>query len=111
MIRRIWIAILGWYLLVCVLPALAQEIILQDDWGREFRVLGSAQRIISLSPANTEIVFSLGLGDRLIGVTSYCNYPEEAQTKEKIGNVTEIDLEKVVRLEPDLVLAGSLTPR
>lgn len=111
MIRRFWMVILGLYLLVFVWPIFSQEVILRDDWGRECRVLGAAQRIISLSPANTEIVFTLGLGDRLIGVTSYCNYPEEAQTKEKVGNVTEIDLERVVRLEPDLVLAGSLTPR
>ncbi|NSW75707.1 MAG: cobalamin-binding protein [Candidatus Atribacteria bacterium] len=111
MIRRFWTVVLGLYLLVFVWPIFSQEVILRDDWGRECRVLDAAQRIISLSPANTEIIFALGLGDRLIGVTSYCNYPKEAQTKEKVGNVTEIDLERVVRLEPDLVLAGSLTPR
>lgn len=111
MVRRFWMVMVGLYLLVFVWPVFSQEVILRDDWGREFRLLDSVQRIVSLSPANTEIVFALGLEDRLIGVTSYCNYPEEAQRKEKIGNVTEIDLEKVVRLEPDLVLAGSLTPR
>lgn len=111
MIRRFWTVVLVLYLLVFVWPIFSQEVILRDDWGRECRVLDAAQRIISLSPANTEIIFALGLGDRLIGVTSYCNYPNEAQTKEKVGNVTEIDLERVVRLEPDLVLAGSLTPR
>ncbi|MEN3186841.1 MAG: cobalamin-binding protein [Atribacterota bacterium] len=111
MIRRVWMVILSLYLLVFVWPVFSQEIILQDDWGREFHILNPAQRIVSLSPANTEVVFALGLGDRLIGVTNYCNYPEEAQEKEKVGNITEVDLEKVIRLEPDLVLAGSLTPR
>jgi iron complex transport system substrate-binding protein len=48
--------------------------------------------------------------EKLVGVTTYCNYPEEARKKEKIGNITEVDLEALVRLQPDLVLAGSLTP-
>ncbi|MGC8777978.1 MAG: ABC transporter substrate-binding protein, partial [Candidatus Caldatribacteriaceae bacterium] len=111
MVRRSWILFLVSSFLVIALPLFAQEMVLQDDWGRAVRVEGPAERIVSLSPANTEIAFALGLGEKVIGVTSYCNYPPEAQEKEKVGNVTEVNLERVVRLRPDLVLAGSLTPR
>lgn len=65
-----------------------------------------AQRIVSLSPQNTEILFALGAGDRVVGVTNYCDYPAEALTKEKIGNFIYIDLEKIIDLEPDLVIAN-----
>ncbi|MBC7216797.1 MAG: cobalamin-binding protein [Candidatus Caldatribacterium sp.] len=82
-----------------------------DDAGRTVRLSASANRVVSLTPANTEIVFALGAGEKLVGVTTYCDYPEEAKTKEKVGSVTEVDLESLVRLSPDLVLAGSLTPK
>lgn len=83
---------------------------LSDDSGREVEVPSSCERIISLSPSNTEIIFALSLAEKLVGVTTYCNYPEEAKEKEKVGTLNEINLEKVVELEPDLVLASSLTP-
>jgi len=56
----------------------------------------------------TEILFALGLGDRVVGNTTYCDYPEEAKSKEKIGEFANIDLEKVVSLSPDLVFGTSL---
>lgn len=74
-----------------------------DDAGRAVEVMGVPERIISLAPSNTEILFALGLGDKVVGVTDFCDYPEEAQEIEKVGFV-EINLEKIVDLEPDLVL-------
>ena len=65
------------------------------------------QRIVSLAPSNTEILFALGLGDKVVGVTSYCNYPEEAKEKEIIDGFLNPDLEKVIALKPDLILAYS----
>jgi len=62
-------------------------------------------RIISLAPSNTEILFAIGLSDRVVGVTEYCNYPEGAIAKPKVGGFSTVDIEKVVSLEPDLVLA------
>ncbi|MBI2849621.1 MAG: cobalamin-binding protein [Chloroflexi bacterium] len=63
------------------------------------------QRIVSLAPSNTEILFALGLGDKVVGVTSYCNYPEEAKKREIIGGFANPNLEKVIALRPDLILA------
>ena len=65
-------------------------------------------RIVSLAPSNTEVVYVLGLGDALVGDTEYCDYPPEAKTKPKVGGFANIDLEKVVGLNPDLVLASSI---
>jgi len=80
-----------------------------DDLGREVQLKTMPQRIVSLAPSHTEILFALGLGDRVVGVTRYCNYPEEAKEKEKIGGFATPDLEKIIALKPDLILAfGSL---
>ncbi|MFC1949908.1 ABC transporter substrate-binding protein, partial [Chloroflexota bacterium] len=66
------------------------------------------EKIISLAPSSTEILFALGLGDKVVGVTQYCNYPPEAQDKPKIGGFspTDIDvsIEQIVAIEPDLIL-------
>ncbi len=67
------------------------------------------QRIISLSPAITEALYTLGLEDTIVGVTIYCQKPPHARTKEKIGTLMEPDTEKIVSLKPDLVLAMNLT--
>ncbi len=86
------------FLLSCALPsqAGAQE-------------TGFPQRIISLGPLNTENVYLLGAGDRLVANTSYCVRPEAAKAKEKIGSVMQISIEKILSLQPDLVLATGLT--
>jgi iron complex transport system substrate-binding protein len=76
-----------------------------DGLGRSITIDKTPQRIVSLAPSNTEILFALGLGDKVVGVTEYCNYPQEATTKPKVGGFSNVDIEKVVSLEPDLVLA------
>lgn len=77
-----------------------------DDSGREVSIEKVPQRIISLAPSNTEILFALGLADRVVGVTRYCNYPEEAKQKEQIGGFADPDPEKIIALKPDLILAS-----
>jgi iron complex transport system substrate-binding protein len=62
------------------------------------------RRIVSLAPSVTEILFELGLGDRLVGVTRYCRYPPEAQTKARVGGYVDPNYEGIVRLRPDLVI-------
>ncbi len=66
-------------------------------------------RIVSLSPAITESLYLLGLKDTIGGVTLYCSRPAEAKTKPVIGTVIEPDLERIIKLNPDLVLAMGLT--
>ena len=62
------------------------------------------KRIISLSPSTTEILFAAGLGDKIVGVTTFCDYPEEAKLKQKIGGMSNPSLEAVVSLKPDIVI-------
>jgi iron complex transport system substrate-binding protein len=76
-----------------------------DGLGRSVTIKANPQRIISLAPNITEILFALGLGDRVAAVTSYCDFPEEAKTKEKIGDTLHPNLERIIGLKPDLVLA------
>jgi len=79
-----------------------------DDLGRTVNIEKVPQRIISLAPSNTEILFALGLEDKLVGVTEFCNYPEAAKAKPKIGGFTTVDTERVVALEPDVILAANI---
>ena len=81
-----------------------------DDLGRLVAINGTPHRIISLAPSNTEILFALGLGDKVVGVTDWCDYPPEAQQKEKVGGYSDPDIEKIVALNPDLILAGYGNP-
>lgn len=68
------------------------------------------QRIVSLVPSSTEILFALGLWDKVVGVTSFCNYPPEAAKKPKIGG-TSVSIEKVIAAKPDLVVAHTFLNR
>jgi len=85
-----------------------------SDWPRPFAddlentvILNKPpQRIISLSPNLTEIVFLVGAGEQLAGRTDFCDYPAEARAKPSIGGIINPSLERLVSLEPDLVLAA-----
>ncbi len=83
----------------------SQSLTIKDDLG-DTHVLGNPpQRIVSLAPNVTEILFALGLENRIIGVTRYCNYPKEALSKNRIGGMVDPDLEKIIDLHPDLIIA------
>jgi iron complex transport system substrate-binding protein len=108
-------------LLLFELPALAQSRIVEavfgsqdaapvsnsftDEIGRRVEIPSAVKRIVSLAPNLTEIVFALGEGDRLAGDTDYCDYPAEATKKPRVGGPVNPNLEQVVALAPDLVLA------
>ncbi len=62
------------------------------------------KRIVSLAPSMTELLYALGLGDAVAGVTAYCDYPEEAKKKPKVGGMSNPSLEAVVSLKPDIVV-------
>jgi len=76
-----------------------------DELGREVTVPDSPQRIVCLAPSITDIVFKLGAGARVAGITDYTKYPPEALTKPSVGGVINPSLEKLASLQPDLVLA------
>ena len=88
------------------------SVTLTDDAGREVTLAGPAQRIVSLAPSNTEIVCALDACDRLVGVTDFDNFPTEVVDLPKVVVQTQVDLERLVAAEPDLVLAAGneLTP-
>jgi len=68
------------------------------------RVPQPVRRIVSLAPSLTETIYALGLQDRLVGDTDYCDYPPDAEKKAKVGGATNPSLERIVTLHPDLVL-------
>ncbi|HEX9658505.1 MAG TPA: cobalamin-binding protein [Bacteroidota bacterium] len=81
----------------------AQELVV-DDRGEALQISQPARRIVSLTPSVTETLFAIGAGDQVIGVTDYCNYPEEAKAKQKVGGVINPNIEAIVALEPDLIV-------
>lgn len=79
-----------------------------DDFDREITMEEKPERIISLAPSMTELLFALGLEDEVVGVTTLVDYPEKAMLKEKIGTIVEPSVEKIISLKPDLVLAAAI---
>ncbi len=75
-----------------------------DDLNDTLRFKTNPQKIISLAPNLTEMIYALESDDKLIANTIYCNFPEPAKKKEKIGDMFSIDFEKIVTLKPDLIL-------
>ncbi len=79
---------------VTIVDASDQEVVIEEE----------PEKIVSLIPSNTEIAFELGLGEKVVGVSDFDNYPEEVNDKEKIGG-QEFNVEKIISLDPDVVLA------
>ena len=77
---------------------------LGDD-GHETKIQQAAQRIISLAPHLTELVYAAGAGEKLIAVSAYSDFPVAARLLPQVGDASNLDLERIVMLKPDLVLA------
>ncbi len=83
----------------------------KDDMGRKIYINGTVERIVSLAPSNTEILFAIGAGNKVVGVTDFCDYPPEAVERIKngtiksVGGFVNISVEKMVSLQPDVVFA------
>ncbi len=86
-------------------PPLSHGAVFHDSLGRNVAIHPVPKRIISLAPNITEMIYFLGLGERLVGVTRFSYFPKEAQKKPKVGVYTDVNIEKVVTLNPDLVIA------
>lgn len=87
-----------------------------DDLDHEIELEETPERIVSLAPSITEMLYGLGLGERVVGVTSFCDYPHEVPEKvetgdlDTIGSIVEPNIEKIVELDPDLVVAANINP-
>jgi iron complex transport system substrate-binding protein len=78
-----------------------------DDVGRHVGLPSQVERAVSLAPNLTEIVFAIGAGKKLVGVTTYCDYPTEAKSLEKVGDTLNPSLERIIALKPQLVLVST----
>lgn len=78
-----------------------------DDLGRRVKIPVRVERAVSLAPNLTEIVFSVGAGDKLVGVTSFCDYPEDAKKIQKIGDTMTPNIENIIALKPQIVFVST----
>ncbi len=78
-----------------------------DDLGRSVNLPAKITRVVSLAPNLTENIFAVGAGDRLVGVTTFCNYPNEAKSIAKIGDTMNPNMESIVALKPDVVFVST----
>ena len=99
--------VLLWIVSTWVLPlyAVAAEKMVKDLLGRRVAVVEDPQRIVAMAPNITEIVFALEQEKKLIGVTTYSDYPPAAQDIPRVGSYIHLDLERIVALQPELCLA------
>ncbi len=93
-------------MLVAAIGSLGAPLTAVDARGRRVTLAAPPRRIVSLIPATTEIAFALGLGKCVVGVTTYCDFPAEAKSVTKIGDLNT-SIEKVLALRPDLILAST----
>lgn len=85
--------------------AWVDEITVVDDIGRQVSVSEPAMRLISLSPHITELLFEIGIGERIVGTVRYSDFPPEAGSIQRVGDAFSVNIEMLVQLEPDLVIA------
>jgi iron complex transport system substrate-binding protein len=78
-----------------------------DDAGRRVSIPAKVDRVVSLAPNLTEIVFAIGAGDRLVGRTSYCDFPPEAKAVAEVGDTLHPSLERIIALKPQVVLVST----
>ncbi len=78
-----------------------------DDLGRGVKIPETVERAVSLAPNLTEIAFAVGAGDKLAGVTTYCDYPIEAQKIQKVGDTVNPNVESIIALKPQVVLVST----
>lgn len=81
------------------------DIVLRDDSQTDVRLVAPAQRIVSLAPNITEVVYAAGAGEKLVGSVDFSDYPAAAKKLPRVGSYARVDVEAIVALKPDLVLA------
>ncbi|MFL6672340.1 MAG: cobalamin-binding protein [Massilia sp.] len=91
-------------LLVCAAASVQAAVSVVDDAGRRVTLARPAQRVISMAPHVTELLFAAGGGARIVGAMNYSDYPQQAKTIPLVGSNSQVDLERVVALRPDLLI-------
>ncbi len=86
---------------------LKYPLMIEDSYGRKVTINKEPMRVISIAPNITETIFALGQGEKLVGRTDYCEYPEAAKEIESIGSLQSPNIEKILSLNPDLVIAST----
>ncbi|MBN1677864.1 MAG: ABC transporter substrate-binding protein [Candidatus Thermoplasmatota archaeon] len=117
--KRIWtvlvivltavVAFTGGFLAGTTISNTGEGFTIVDDYGRAVTLEGIPQRIVSIAPSPTEILFAIGAGPQVVGVDNYSDYPAEVATLTKVGDYT-LNLETIVSLQPDLIVGGDLVP-
>lgn len=94
-------------ILFLLLPVTSQIFAIEviDDIGRRIKLESPAKRIISLAPHITENLFSAGIGDRVVGTVNFSDYPEQAKSITQVGGYNNINIEKIISLQPDIIIA------
>ena len=92
-------------LFIIFFPCISFAYQVTDEIGRSINISANPQRIVSLAPGITEILYALGLADKIVGVTSFCNWPPSALQKQRIGGFINPSIEQIVSLKPDLIIA------
>ncbi len=92
---------------IFLLPVTVLALTVEDECGNTIEIPSQAQRILPLTPGLAEILFTLELDERIVGVTDLSTYPPAAREKPRVGTFMKPNLEKILDLEPDLVIAGS----
>jgi len=103
-LRKVTVEFVTLLLLLATPAASMPPRLVTDQTGRRVNIPDDPQRLISLAPSITETLYALGLGDRIVGDTTYCDYPPEARLKPHIGALLNPSMEAIVALKPDLVL-------
>lgn len=96
---------LGSLLLIVQQQALAGTLVVRDDTGLTITLTRPAQRIVSLAPHLTEILFAVGAGAQVVGTVEYSDYPSEAKRLPRVGSYVQFDMERIVAMRPDLIVA------
>jgi len=103
------LAFTGGYMAGAVMNEDETGVLLVDDYGRTIKLDSVPERIVSIAPTPTELLFAVGAGDLVVGVDTYSDYPAEAADITKVGNMTLL-VEVIVALEPDIIVCGDLLP-
>lgn len=91
--------------LLCIASGARADVSVLDDSGRTVHLKRPAQRIVTLAPHATELLFAIGAGNRIVGTMEYSNFPEEAKRIPRIGGYRGLDMEAIAALHPDVIIA------